>query len=121
MPAGEIRRFREEGGHYPEPAAGFQQLIEAGELFGRVVKVLGGLGAGDEVVFPLQYLGVAVEKGVVEPDAVSGLLEDPGQGRPRSAAVVETLLPGGQPIQERSGQAVEEFPVARIRGVVFVE
>jgi hypothetical protein len=121
VPGSEIAVGLPEASHYPQPTVGFLQPVEAGELPGRVVEVLGRLGAGDEVVSSIQDRPVGVKEGVVEADPVAGLLEDPDQGRSRPAAVVEPLPPGRQPFQQRTGQAGEKAPVAGIVGVVFVE
>jgi hypothetical protein len=121
VPGGEIAAGLPEASHHPQPAPGFQQPVEAGELPGRVVEVFGRLGAGDEVVSAIQNRTVGVKEGVVKADPVPGLLEDPGQGRARAAAVVEPFATGSEPFEERTGQAGEKTPVTGVVGVVFVE
>jgi len=84
------------------------------------MEVLGGLGAGDEVIVRSQGGGVGLKQGVIERDPMPLLPQHLSQCRTRSAAVVEPLRCGRQALEQRLGESAQEASVAGVGGVVVM-
>ena len=106
--------------HDRQCSAGTQQSIKLLKLRARVMKVLHHFRAGDEVIVALQRIGVRKEDRVIDLHGVPSVAQDVRERWTRSTAVIKTLLRGGQSLQQRIGNALQERTVCLVVRIIVV-
>jgi hypothetical protein len=90
------------------------------KLGARVMKVLHYFSAGNEVVVKLQRIGVRKEDRVIDLHGVSRINHDLRERWSWSAAVIKTLLRGGQSFQQWIGKSLQERAVRLVARIIVV-
>ena len=106
--------------HDRQCSAGTQQSIKLLKLGARVMEVLNHFCAGNEVIVALQRIGIRKEDRVIDLHGVPRVAQDVRERWPWSAAVIKTLLRGGQSLQQRIGNALQERTVCLVVRIIVV-
>ena len=106
--------------HDGECSAWSKQSIKLLKLSARVMEVLNHFRAGDEVIVALQRIGIRKEDRVIDLHGVSSVAQDVRERWTWSAAVIKTLLRGGQSLQQRIGNALQERSVRLVIQIIVV-
>ena len=97
-----------------------QQPIKLLKLGARVMEVFHYFSAGNEVIVTLQRIGVRKEDRVIDLHGVPRIAQDVRERWPRSTAVIKTFLRGGQSLQQRIGNALQERTVCLVVRIIVV-
>ena len=106
--------------HDCQCSAGTQQSIKLLKLGARVMEVLNHFCAGNEVIVALQRIGIRKEDRVIDLHSVPRVAQDVRECWTWSAAVIKTLLRGGQSLQQRIGNALQERTVCLVVRIIVV-
>jgi len=113
--------FVVELGHNSDPAAGLHQFQKPLKLFARLVEMLHGFGAGDEVVGVFKNGEVIGVVQIVNGAVVARLFEHHRKGRAGAAAKVEAARAGVQLFFQGLEKSVQKVPISGIVRIVLMK
>ena len=106
--------------HDRQCSAGTQQSIKLLKLGARMMEVLNHFRAGDEVIVALQRIGVRKEDRVIDLHGVPSVTQDVRKRWTWSTAVIQAFLRGGQSLQQRIGNPLQERSVRLVVRIIVV-